>query len=169
MSFAEGLKAARIKKGFTQAQLGELIGVANTTISGYEKGTSEANEDKIRAIIKVLEVSPNNLFGWDGPSNIHDPLTLAEQRIGRAYGKATPPVRKTVEVALEPFMEAAAELMPEIETVELREYDEPAAAGYGNYLTNDGYKIRTFLKNEVPHGTDFCVRLDGDSMEPDYP
>ncbi|MDR0293933.1 MAG: S24 family peptidase, partial [Oscillospiraceae bacterium] len=40
---------------------------------------------------------------------------------------------------------------------------------YGNYLTNDGYKIRTFLKNEVPHGTDFCVRLDGDSMEPDYP
>ena len=32
-------------------------------------------------------------------------LTLDATRIGRAYEKATPPVQRTVEVALEPFME----------------------------------------------------------------
>lgn len=37
MSLNERIKEARIAKGITQEQLGSLIGVAKTTVAGYEK------------------------------------------------------------------------------------------------------------------------------------
>lgn len=173
MSFSEGLRKARLKKGFTQAQLGEMIGVANTTISGYEKGTSEASEDKIRALMVVLDVDANTLFGWDGGIRANDDISLMGRRIGHAYEKATPPVQRTVEVALEPYMETSAEFAPELPEVEAEEeweeepiYNEPAAAGYGDYLSDNSYETMSFPAGTVPDRTDFGVRINGNSMEP---
>lgn len=58
---------------------------------------------------------------------------------------------------------------PVRETVSLRVYCEPASAGYGNYIADGDYDTMSFDKSAVPPNTDFCVKLTGDSMAPDYP
>lgn len=50
--------------------------------------------------------------------------------------------------------------------VEIKVYDEPAAAGLGNYLDEPDYHIEQYPEHILPSGTDFGVRIDGDSMEP---
>lgn len=62
MAFNDRLKEARRKKGLTQEQLGELIGVAKTTITGYEKGNSDPGITKIYKLITALEVDANYLW-----------------------------------------------------------------------------------------------------------
>ncbi len=62
MAFCDRLKEARIKKGLTQAHLGELIGVAKSTVTGYEKGTSQPDEAKIIAMMTYLGVDANYLW-----------------------------------------------------------------------------------------------------------
>ena len=81
MSFSSRLKEARLKKGLTQAQLGRLIGVANTTISGYEKGTSQADEEKIIAMMRVLDVDANYLWQDNMPGSDTSALTQEESAL----------------------------------------------------------------------------------------
>ena len=44
----------------------------------------------------------------------------------------------------------------------------PASAGTGDELFEEDYETIAFPKDMVPDGTDFAVRVDGDSMEPVY-
>lgn len=50
--------------------------------------------------------------------------------------------------------------------VEIKVYDEPAAAGLGNYLDEPEYHLEQYPEHIIPQETDFGVRIDGDSMEP---
>lgn len=45
-------------------------------------------------------------------------------------------------------------------------FDEPAAAGLGNYLSDPQCSREQFPSFMVPKGADFCIRISGDSMEP---
>lgn len=62
MSFGDRLREARRNKKLTQEQLGKQIGVAKSTIVGYEKGNREPDIDKIKKISEALEVDPNFLL-----------------------------------------------------------------------------------------------------------
>ena len=44
----------------------------------------------------------------------------------------------------------------------------PASAGTGDILDEEMFEYRTFPAEEVPEGADFAVRVDGDSMSPEY-
>lgn len=65
MSFQERLRQARINKNLTQEQLASLIGVAKSTLNGYEKNNREPDFSKIKKLIRVLEVDANYLFEVD--------------------------------------------------------------------------------------------------------
>lgn len=54
MTFGEKLKKHRKEKGMTQKQLAEAIGVGNTTIINYEKGSTYPQDRKVYA--KLAEV-----------------------------------------------------------------------------------------------------------------
>lgn len=60
----------------TQKQLGEKVGVKHNTISSYEKGTNEADQDVLFAIANTLDVSVNDFF----PSTLEEnkPTNLIE-------------------------------------------------------------------------------------------
>lgn len=53
--------------------------------------------------------------------------------------------------------------------IEVKVYDQPAAAGLGNYLDDPDFHIEQYPANVIPDGTDFCIRISGDSMSPDIP
>lgn len=67
MAFNERLKEARIASGLTQKQLAEKLGIAGTTVTGYEKGNSEPNVNTIGKIMDILQVDAN--FLWQDEMN----------------------------------------------------------------------------------------------------
>lgn len=61
MSLNDRIREARKSKGLTQEQLGSIIGVAKTTIAGYEKNR-EPTAANVGAIADALGVDVNFLF-----------------------------------------------------------------------------------------------------------
>ncbi|MCI5651042.1 MAG: helix-turn-helix domain-containing protein [Ruminococcus bromii] len=61
--FGEKIKAARKAVGMTQKQLAEKIGVANTTVSNWEKNANRPDPDQIELLCGLLNIAPSILFG----------------------------------------------------------------------------------------------------------
>jgi transcriptional regulator with XRE-family HTH domain len=59
---ASQIKKYRKLAGLTQKELGEKIGVKHNTISSYESGTNEPEQDMLFKIANALGVSINDLF-----------------------------------------------------------------------------------------------------------
>jgi transcriptional regulator with XRE-family HTH domain len=64
MDFSTKLKHARKKKGLTQSEVAELMGVEQKTYSGYETGIRMPRLDKIPLLLAILDVSADDLFDW---------------------------------------------------------------------------------------------------------
>ena len=61
--FGEVIRNARKSLGLTQRQLAEKIGVANTSISNWEKGLSRPDADLIQELCRALQLQPNDIYG----------------------------------------------------------------------------------------------------------
>lgn len=70
--FKDRLREARLRAGFTQSQLAAQVGVAKSTLNGYERGNSEPDMKKIEKIMSVLGVDANYLW-QDEMKNINAP------------------------------------------------------------------------------------------------
>ena len=56
------IQQERLKKGWTQKHLGELIGKDHTMISYYETGKNEPSAPTMRKLSKLFGCSINKLF-----------------------------------------------------------------------------------------------------------
>lgn len=63
MTVGEKIKAIRIDKGYTQKKLGELTGIAESTIRRYELGKLNPKKETIERIANGLGVTPFELLG----------------------------------------------------------------------------------------------------------
>lgn len=63
MLFSEILKELRKKKKMTQEEAAKKLGIARTTYSGYERGTSEPDIEGLKKISNVFEVDIDLLIG----------------------------------------------------------------------------------------------------------
>lgn len=81
--FNENLKIARERKGLSQKNISESIGVAKSTYSLYESGNREPNVQTIKKIADILNVSADELFGIDD-----EPHTIAAHFDGDEYTEA---------------------------------------------------------------------------------
>lgn len=70
MSFGDRIKKARQGKGLTQEQLAKMIGVAKSTLTGYEKGNREPDVFKIKALSAALDITGDYLLGTKSSENI---------------------------------------------------------------------------------------------------
>lgn len=66
MNMGKRIREARKKKGLTQQQLADAIGVAKSTVTGYEKGNSNPSLDLVAKMIAVLSVDANYFFQDEG-------------------------------------------------------------------------------------------------------
>lgn len=83
MSFMDRLKEARLKKGMTQEQIAQKIGVAKSTFTGYEKGNSEPNMLTLSKIMNALEVDAN--FLWQDEMNFPMSVSYSEMEHIKKY------------------------------------------------------------------------------------
>lgn len=59
----KNIKSIRLARGLFQAQLGEMIGVNQRTISGWERGVRNPSPEEVRMLAKVLRVAPAEIIG----------------------------------------------------------------------------------------------------------
>lgn len=56
------LKEFRIRKGLTQKDIGEKLGVKNNTISAYERGVAPLDQDTLFILSDLLDVNVDDFF-----------------------------------------------------------------------------------------------------------
>lgn len=173
MAFNDRLKEARISCGLTQEQLASKIGVAKSTVTGYEKGNSEPNMLTVQKIMQALEIDANFLWQDEMSNTTQLVITLNEKEYLKKYRTLDGYGKKQVDSVLnneynrvmEQSMEVAEESAPY--TYTKTEYITGLSAGTGLFVFDD---IPSSLI-EVPEKykeADFVIGVSGDSMEPTY-
>lgn len=61
---AANIRAARARKDINQGDLAKAIGVNIATVSSYERGEIVPGADKVFAMARALDVTPNDILGW---------------------------------------------------------------------------------------------------------
>lgn len=79
------LKELRKQYGMTQAELSAMLGVANSTLSLYEKGVHEPDIETIKKIADIFGVSLDALLDRKSESNPEEPdeAWLIRERLRR--------------------------------------------------------------------------------------
>lgn len=78
MEFYEKLVLARKAKGFSQEDLASQMDISRQAVSKWENGTAQPEMSNIIKLCEVLEITPNELFGYEPipaekPSNPESP------------------------------------------------------------------------------------------------
>jgi transcriptional regulator with XRE-family HTH domain len=60
--FSKNIKYLRKSRGYTQGELAILVNLKPNSISNYENSVSEPNFEQLFELIKILEVTPNEIF-----------------------------------------------------------------------------------------------------------
>lgn len=180
MSLHDRIKEARKNRGLTQEQLGNLIGVAKTTITGYEK-TREPSAAKLGEIADVLGVDVNFLYQDEVKEFHKNRATIEElEKLVKPYRLLDSHGRELVDMVLN----KEAERMKELETYQatvidiqprlgnntrLIEYHQSASAGTGVFiLGNEGVDQIPIPDTPENRKVDYAIKVSGNSMEPDY-
>ena len=100
MSLNQRIKEARLKMGYTQEQLGNMIGVAKTTVAGYEKNR-EPDAATIGLIIDSLKVDANFLFQDEMKELSTKDFSISEIKIIKKYRKLDTHGKKIVDMVLD--------------------------------------------------------------------
>lgn len=157
------IREIRKRKGLTQKQLSELTGLKQNTISNHENGNRSIDEVDIHVYSNALGVSPKELF--DSYKESSDNLTeiynqLNSDRQTKVYDFATEQLKEQNKVVN--FNDYIEE---ESEWYEVKFYGS-VSAGTGLYLDDEQVETISFGADMIPNGTDFCLKVNGDSMDP---
>ena len=63
MIIGNRIKEARKKKGFSQQQLGDMLGVSKVSVCGYETGTRIPTLENFLQLIEILDLTPDYILG----------------------------------------------------------------------------------------------------------
>jgi len=172
MTLGEKIRELRLARGMTLEDVAQIVGVGRSTVKKWEDGAiANMRRDKIALLGKALGVDPSYLMGWGTPatkSNLvqlpkkptlpaADQSLLDKYHILDAHGKAV------VDTVLTAEYSRCAAL--EYETVSIRRYVDPSAAGEPLWAEGE-YEMVDYEKRLVPKGTDYAVGISGHSMEP---
>lgn len=187
------IKEAREKAGYSQKELAEIIGVAPNTFHGYESGKHDPKSDLLIKIANACKVTTDFLLGTsdlmaptrekeNAPLYSSEALRLAVDYDSHMDNRGRETVRSVADLevarykATPPVVEEPQEFPKKVvkmpkpkkigKMVEIKVYDEPAAAGLGNYLDDPDYHMEYYPEDVIHPYTDFGVLIDGDSMEP---
>jgi len=170
MSFGSQMRRRREELGFSRTNLAEELGVSPSAISNYENGLSSPKEDILLRLFDALQVEPNYLYRdfFHASGFI---CSETEQELLRKCRALSPVGRQTVHAMVNALCDYQEELTKDsggalvFEPRQIPLYRSPAAAGYASPALGEDFDYITVGDN-VPHGAEFAVRIQGDSMEP---
>lgn len=171
MNFPQRLKAARLAAGRSQQEIADALGVDKTTYSGYETGRRQPDLFRLRRLSQILGYSADQLLEL-GPADSPTPEELERVKKFRLLDSHG---RELVDMVLDKEYGRMARPSPVREESQggwvtyINCYDLAVSAGPGEPWSDAGYKTRLEIPGfQVPENAHFCVRVNGDSMEPAY-
>lgn len=175
----KNLKAFRESIGITQKDFAASLGIGLTTYNGYETGARDPKSDFWIAVAQKYGVTIDYLMGYS-----NDPhKTGVTEKTAPAYTAEALSIAKKYDALDEWGRDAVKGLMnieytrctapePEAEQddncIYLPLSEQPASAGTGTYLGPEAFTPIKVVANDKTRRADFCVRVQGDSMEPIY-
>ncbi|MBQ9648556.1 MAG: LexA family transcriptional regulator [Oscillospiraceae bacterium] len=182
MTLGERIKSAREALQMTQEELGRLCNTTKQTIFKYEMGiVTNIPLDRLELLSEKLGVTPGYLTGWVDAPALPEKLSELAEPFGRLNGDGQDRVigytadlvssgkykrAEPAEPMVIPFPKAKRR---KDGFVEFKVYDQPAAAGLGNYIDAPDFSVEQYPAMLAPEGAEFGVRISGDSMEPAIP
>lgn len=169
MSFGSRLKARREQLGITQVQLAQMLGVTKGAVGNYETEVSSPKADILYRVFDVLQCDANYLF--QDEMNTQEEITASEMEHIKKYRTLDGYGKKMIDLVLNLEIQRLADLAdnePFPNVIELPLFDQPASAGYGNWIDEVGSELIPVPDTPTTRRADFCVRVSGDSMEPRY-
>lgn len=96
------IRVLRKKRGYSQAQLADAMGLRRSAIGNYERGIREPDLDTIEAFADFFDVSVSDLMGREEPNYRYQfVLTAGERRLIAAYRLAESYAQKVALQTLE--------------------------------------------------------------------
>lgn len=130
MALYDRLKESRIKAGLTQEQLAEKLGVAKSTLSGYESGNREPAVATIAKALEILNIDANYLYQDETKELTNLVISLDDKELLKKYHNLDDHGKEMVDFTLEKEYErsTALEKRPDNNIVEIPSYLEVNAA-----------------------------------------
>ena len=178
------IQQSRLAAGLTQMQVATRLNRPQQTIANWEVGRSQPDANTLFALFQILDTDINRAFGLPSAKKETPPVFSDEaQKIAARYDKLDDRGKKVVQAVIgcECAVLSTKEVTPAAANppaalprakrtrgmVQLKVYDQPAAAGLGNYLDEPAHHIEQYPADMLPPSTDFGILISGDSMEPE--
>lgn len=170
MSIGTKISEIRKSKKMKIETLSQKSGVPISTLKKILSGATKGPQiDTIKAIARALECT---LEDFDDNSNLKN-YSAVEKKLIADYRKLDDHSKEVVQVVIRKELERNIPSEPNYDNIipikiyQVPYYDMPVSAGTGNPLDEE-YPEKVDLTEQPPKGTDFIVRVSGDSMEPTY-
>lgn len=170
MSIGTKISEIRKSKKMKIETLSQKSGVPISTLKKILSGaTKDPQIDTIKAIARALECT---LEDFDDNSNLKN-YSAVEKKLIADYRKLDDYSKEVAQVVIRKELERNIPNEPNYDNIipikkyQVPYYDMPVSAGTGNPLDEE-YPEKVDLTEQPPKGTDFIVRVSGDSMEPTY-
>ena len=158
------------QKGWSLSEFARKLGLPKSSISRYFNKSRQLPINKINLFSDVLGVSSEYLLGIqtiasDRNKTQNELLNvynkLESKRQSKVYNFATEQLneQKNKITNINDYIEE------ETDWYEVKFYGS-ISAGTGLYLDDEQVETISFGADMVPSGTDFCLKVNGDSMEP---
>lgn len=100
MTFGQRLRAARVAKGYTQEQVGQIVGVTDAAVRMWESDRREPDIERIRLLSDTLGIPVNRLMGSADESRTPDdydlPADLEMALRGKRWHQLKPETRRII-------------------------------------------------------------------------
>lgn len=188
MAIKDRIREARQRKNLTQEQLASQIGIAKSTLAGYETGIREPSIEIIGKIMMVLDIDANYL--WQDEGNFPLQVSYNEMEHIKKYRSLDPHSQSHIDSLLDWEVEHSSQLRQSQERItklegqnatiidlpprsstytRLAKYYRSASAGSGVFILGNESTEKISLpatpENEI---VDYVIRVSGNSMEPVY-
>ena len=176
MTIGEKMKLRRKQLKISADEIASALGVSRATILRYEIGELEnLPTDSLRILAEVLKTTPEELMGWtENKSNFS---------IVSVFNQLSPPRQQKVYNFAENQLEEQEKenkqknnSITSLEQFRKKKEEETiyrttkwlgiVSAGTGEFLTDETCEEIELPIAQVPDEADFCLSVNGDSMEP---
>lgn len=191
MTLGDIIKRYREEHGMSQSEFARLSKLSRGYVSMLEQNKNPQSGrpitltlDTMAKAASAMGMDVNDLFRMvDGKIDLAETastsssafvFSFSEQEIIKKYRTLDGHGKKVVDTILK--LEAERPVGPVAEQpkakkrkdgfTEIKVWDQPAAAGIGNYLDEPAHHMEQIPSNLFPSGAEFGIRISGDSMEP---
>ena len=175
-TFADRLNKLMEIRHLKKADLARLCGIDRSNITRYCQGSYEAKQDVVYSMAAKLNINPVWLMGYDVPMVLEPEFSHSVTLRSPTYDRDIDPIYDALngdgqkELCrygryLTTLDEYRADEQAEPQITYIKHFLVPAAAGYASPIEGEDYE-EIPLPDDAPANADFCITIQGDSMEP---